>query len=112
MSPDRRRPATERGTSTLEVAGLVPVLLIVAFALIHGGFALYGISAAQTAARQAARADSLGQDATRAAERALPGWLSAEVETFGPGSGVRVRVDLPDVIPGTDLVVTRTAELP
>lgn len=116
MSPDLRRRRTpgrsQRGTATLEVAGLAPVILVVAFALIHGALALYGVSAAQTAARQAARAASLGDDPAAAAAAALPGWLDPTVSTFGPGHGVAVRVDLPDLVPGTDLAVTRDAVLP
>jgi hypothetical protein len=115
VSPDvraARRTASERGTSTLEVAGLAPLVLIVAFALVNAGFVLYGISAAQTAARQAARAYSLGQDPHAAASAALPRWLGSDVTTFSPGHGVRVRVDLPDLVPGTDLSVTREAVMP
>lgn len=114
MSPETpaRRATSERGTSTLEVAGLAPLVLLVAFVLVNAGFALYGVSAAQTAARQAARAHSLGQDPHAAARAALPGWLGSEVTTFEPGHGVSVRVDLPDVVPGADLAVTREAVMP
>ncbi|MGN6574301.1 MAG: TadE/TadG family type IV pilus assembly protein [Nocardioides sp.] len=108
--PDR----TERGTSTLEVAGLAPLVLTITLALLYAGFALYGITATQTAARQAARAASLGDDPYAAADAALPGWLDPEVSSFPTGSGttVRVRTDLPDFIPGTDLHVTREAVMP
>jgi hypothetical protein len=111
-APAPRRTNSERGTSTLEVAGLAPLVLIVAFVLVNAGFVLYGVSAAQTAARQAARAYSLGQDPHTAARGALPGWLGSDVTTFAPGHGVRVRVDLPDLVPGTNLSVTREAVMP
>lgn len=103
----------QSGTSTLEVTGLAPLVLIVCLALVHAAFALYGVSAAQTAARNAARAASLGEDPAYAAERSLPGWLPAPtVTTFGADHGVRVRVDLPDIIPRHDLRVTREAVMP
>jgi hypothetical protein len=113
--PDRSPARDERGTSTLEVAGVAPVVLFVTLALLYAGFALYGITATQTAARQAARAASLGDDPAAAADAALPGWLEPDVSTYGvgsSGSGVRVRTNLPDFIPGTDLAVTREAVMP
>ena len=113
--PDRRSRHDESGTSTLEVAGLAPLVLMITLALLYAGFALYGITATQTAARQAARAASLGDDPVTAADAALPGWLEPDVSTYpagGSGTGVRVRTDLPDFLPGTDLVVTREAVMP
>ncbi len=110
MAPIRKR--SERGTSALEVAGIAPLIALVAMALIQAAFAAYGISATQTAARQGARADSLGQDPAAAVRAALPSWLPATVQTFGPGHGVRARVNLPDLIPGSDLIVTREAVMP
>ena len=108
----RRR---ETGTSTLEVAGIAPLLLLVTIGLLYAGFALYGITATQTAARHAARAASLGQDPAAAADAALPGWLEPDVSTYpagDSGTGVRVRTNLPDPLPGRDLVVTREAVMP
>lgn len=113
--PDPAGPRGERGTSTLEVAGLAPLVLMITLALLYAGFALYGITATQTAARQAARAASLDEDPYAAADAALPGWLEPDVSTYptsGSGTGVRVRTDLPDFLPGTDLVVTREAVMP
>ena len=113
--PEARSRRGESGTSTLEVAGLAPLVLMITLALLYAGFALYGITATQTAARQAARAASLGEDPYTAADAALPGWLEPDVSTYpasGDGTGVRVRTDLPDFLPGTDLVVTREAVMP
>lgn len=102
----------QRGTSTLEVAGLAPMILFFTLVLLYAGFALYGITATQTAARQAARAASLGADPSAAAAAAMPGWLSHSVSTFHGGTGVRVTADLPDLLPGTDLLVARDAVMP
>jgi len=114
---DTPRRRGQRGTSTLEVAGLAPMLLLVLIVMLYAGFALYGVSATQTAARHAARAASLGQDPVSAARAALPGWLEPEVSTApagssGDGTAVRVRTDLPGFLPGTDLTVTREAVMP
>lgn len=102
----------EQGTTAVEMTVMAPIVLLVALALAHGALAIYGITATQTAARQAARAFSLNEDPAAAARDALPGWLPSVTETFGPDHGVIVRVDLPDVVPGTELIVTRRAELP
>ncbi|MGH3355960.1 MAG: TadE/TadG family type IV pilus assembly protein [Nocardioidaceae bacterium] len=102
----------EGGSTALEMVGLIPIVLVLIMALLQAGFSLYGISATQTAARQAARAASLGDSPEAAADTALPGWLDPTVAMVGPGNGVRVSVNLPDVVPGTDLIVDREAILP
>ena len=107
----RRRP-DDKGTTALEVAALAPIVALVAMALVQAAFAAYGITATQTAAREGARAASLDRNVNVAVENALPSWLPATVETFGPGHGVRVHVDLPDLVPGTNLIVTREAVMP
>jgi pilus assembly protein CpaE len=117
MSPADRSRRDQRGTATLEVAGLAPLILLVLIVMLYAGFALYGVSATQTAARHAARAAALGQDPAAAARAALPGWLEPQVTSAPAGSSpdgtvVRVRTDLPDFLPGTDLAVTREAVMP
>ena len=103
---------SENGTSALEVAGIAPLIALVAFSLVQAAFAAYGITATQTAARQGARAYSLDQSPGVAVDKALPDWLPATTQTFSPGHGVRVHVNLPDFLPGTDLIVTREAVMP
>lgn len=106
----------QRGTAALEVIGLAPLVLLLTLVLLYSGLALYGITATQTAARQAARAESLGENPYGAAGAALPGWLqpvSVDPQPVGDG-GTRISVttDLPDLLPGTDLLVTRSAAMP
>ncbi|QNN54156.1 TadE/TadG family type IV pilus assembly protein [Nocardioides mesophilus] len=110
--PRSPRRGDQRGTSTLEVAGIAPVFLLVTLVLLYCGFAFYGITATQTAARQAARAASLGEDPSAAAADAMPDWLPHTVSTFHGGTGVRVTTNLPDLLPGTDLLVSRDAVMP
>lgn len=102
----------QRGTSTLEVAGIAPLVLFITLVLLYSGFAFYGITATQTAARQGARAASLGEDPGAAVSAAMPGWLPHTTSTFHDGTGVRVTSNLPDLLPGTDLLVTRDAVMP
>jgi hypothetical protein len=109
---DRRDRTSQRGTSTLELVGIAPIVLATAMVMLYAGFALYGITATQTAARQAARAASLGDSPFAAADAAMPGWLGHDVDLFHGGTGVRVTADLPDLLPGTDLLVSREAVMP
>ena len=108
----RKSRKSEKGTSALEVAGIAPLIALVALSLVQAAFAAYGITATQTAARQGARAYSLNESPSVAVDNALPGWLPATTQTFSPGHGVRVQVNLPDFIPGSDLIVTREAVMP
>lgn len=113
--PIRRQRRADAGTSTLELMGMAPLVALLLLILIQAAFALYGITTAQTAARQGARALSQGKDPYAVVTRSVPKWINigpGDITTFGPGSGVRVRLDVPDVIPGTNLVITRETVMP
>lgn len=107
-----RRLHREGGTTALELTALVPLAVIVMFVFIQGAFVLYGVTATQTAARQGARAASLDQSPAAAVDRALPSWIRHDVTTYGPGHGVRVRADIPVIVPGMDFTVRREAVMP
>ncbi|MFD1859871.1 TadE family protein [Aeromicrobium camelliae] len=102
----------DRGTTALEMTALVPLAVLVLFVFIQGAFALYGVTATQTAARQGARAYSLDQNASAAVDSALPSWMRHRVETYGPGHGVRVQADIPVIIPGMSFTIERKAVMP
>lgn len=103
---------SERGTSTLEVMGMAPLVVLLLLVLVHAALALYGITTAQTAARQGARAFSQGDDPYSVVRKSVPGWMSVDVDTFGPGHGVRATVNLPDFLPIYDLKVARETVMP
>jgi TadE-like protein len=108
-----RRCRPERGSASIEFVGFLPVLLVTGLLLIQGAVALYAVTAAATSARHAARAYSLGEDPAGAAQAALPSWLTAQTQTLpGPGHGVRVGVDVPDIVPAMDIRVEREAVMP
>lgn len=105
----RRR---ESGTSTLEVVGMAPLVVLLLLILTQAALALYGITTAQTAARQGARAYSQGEDPYAVVRNSVPGWMSVEVDTFGPGHGVKATLDLPDFLPVYNLKVSRETVMP
>lgn len=102
----------ERGTSTLEVAGMAPLVVLVLLILVQAAMALYGITTAQTAARQGARAYSQGSDPYSVVRKSVPSWMGVKVVTFGPGHGVKATLDLPDIVPWYNLKVTRETVMP
>ena len=102
----------ERGTSTLEVVGMAPLVVLLLLILVQAAMALYGITTAQTAARQGARAYSQGNDPYSVVRKSVPGWMGVDVQTFGPGHGVKATLDLPDILPGYNLKVSRETVMP
>ncbi|MBT2506095.1 pilus assembly protein [Streptomyces sp. ISL-98] len=97
----------DRGVSTLEFAGFLPVLLFVAMATIQLGIIGYAGSQAGTAARAAARTEAQeelrGQgEATGLA--AISDWLAdgASIPTVNNGDTVTATasIKIPSVIPG------------
>ncbi len=93
-------PRREEGQATVELALLLPVLVLAAVAVLQVGLVVRDYVSVVHAAREAARAASVDADATAAAHRVLPG---ANVQV-GPrpavGEPIRVEVDFRSV---TDL---------
>lgn len=121
MSPRVRRPRDDRGTTTLEVAGMAPLVLFIMLLILQGVVALYAVSTAQTAVRQAAREYSqsaLGSDASARTvlEESVPGWMRIRKQEYeiinGTDRVVRAEFDIPDVVPFYDVRITREAVMP
>ncbi|MPY60413.1 TadE/TadG family type IV pilus assembly protein [Streptomyces spongiae] len=101
--PTRLWRWNDRGASILEFAGFLPILLVVGMAAIQLGLVGYGINQAGTAARAAARAESLNPGTGGAAgAAAVSGWLNPDVNPGGGGGDTTtatVTVNVPSVIP-------------
>ncbi|MFE7837638.1 TadE family protein [Streptomyces sp. NPDC057474] len=115
VKPPRHR-WNDRGASILEFAGFLPILLLVGMAAIQLGLVGYGISQAGSAARAAARAESLEAGTGQAAGvAAASAWLDPSPEVV-PGTDTTtatVVVTVPSVLPLFDPVaVERTATMP
>jgi hypothetical protein len=96
--PGRARGQDERGSASLELAALVPIVVLLMLFVFQVLAVAYTTQAASQAARDAARAYSLGRSPTAAAEASLPGAVRlVGVTTFGPRHGVRVEVEAPPV---------------
>jgi hypothetical protein len=115
----RRHPApAEHGQATVELVGVVFVIVLVALLAIQGITVVQTASITQEAARNGARALSQGQDWEAVVRRQVPDGL--DLKELDPdidrGSArVRVTVSAPLGLAGveiTDVSVTRTAEFP
>src|SRR3954467_11859771 len=93
-----------RGQATVEFVGILPLLVLIGLLCWQAVIAGQAIWMSGAAARAAARASALDQDAEAAARRVLPGALADGVSVDDAGGGdVRVRVAIPAVVGGLDL---------
>lgn len=106
----RAQDRPERGSVSLEVVMLVPLLVLVALLVLQLGVAGWSASQTQEAAQAAARAQSLGEDPLVAAEGALAGSLEVE-EISTSGDSVTLRVRVPRVSPLPTFTVTRDVSI-
>jgi hypothetical protein len=87
------------GQATVELVALLPLLVVIAFALWQAAVAGQAIWLAGAAARAAARAEALGQDPAPAARAALPPRLEDGLRVVAAdGGGVRVTLRIPSVL--------------
>lgn len=110
----RHAPARrDRGVASIEIVGLLPLVALVVSMILQFVAAAYTANAAESAARAAARAYSLGQDPTTAARRSLPSGIGpAKVTVHGPDHAATVTVHIPrtSVLPLHD--VSKTVVMP
>lgn len=107
------RRSGQAGQATLELVALLPVVLLLTGLMLQLGAVIWAITDTTEAARQGARAASMGQDGCSAARAALSGSLTFAAPC-SPGSGsVALAVDAPILIPGfPDVTIRRAADLP
>jgi hypothetical protein len=111
-------PGRERGQASVELVGIVFTIVVVALLSIQGITVAQTASIAQEAARNGARALSLGQDWQAVVERTVPEGLDlreAHPVVADGAARVRVTVAAPLGLAGMELVdvsLTRTAVFP
>jgi len=108
----RLRGDRERGSSAVELLGVMPVVVVVILVVLQVCAAAYATQATNQAARDGARALSRAQSVPAAVERSLPGGLTAESLTYPGGDGVRLVVRVPRVAIFPPFTVTREAVMP
>lgn len=109
----RRAPARrDEGTAAIEVVGFMPVVAVVVLVVLQLVFATATINAANQAARDGARAQSLGRSVTAAVDRSLPSAFDGHTVTVDGTGRVTVEVPMPRVGIFPEYAVTRTAVMP
>lgn len=98
----RQLRRSTRGSVVVEYLGILPLLLVVAMLILQGLTAVTVSTAAEDAARMAARAAARGDDPLAAARSSLPGWLDGRIEdldvtTDGPLVTATIDVSIPAV---------------
>lgn len=109
--------SSERGATAIEFVGLLPYLLFALLAVWQLLLVGAAATAAEHAARNASRGESIGKRPDVVAVEALPQWLrpGAEVVDHDRSTRVTVRVQVPILVPAwrsTRFAVARDAELP
>ncbi|MFE1773446.1 TadE family protein [Streptomyces sp. NPDC059008] len=112
----------DRGQVSIEFLGFLPILLLVALAVVQLGLAAYAVQQAGTGARAAARTASMDRadresDPQTAGRAAMSGWVADDASITVGGSGGAVRatatVRIPSLIPGVDFgSARRSATMP
>ena len=90
---------SERGQASVELLGLLPLLLLVALAAAQVLAAGYSSVLAGNAAEAAALALAGGGDPEAAVRDALPGWSRRQVDVALDGGNVKVRLRPPALFP-------------
>lgn len=116
------RSGRERGAVSVELVGLVLMLVLMAWVCVQGVYVTQIGGALEKAARDGARAGSLGAPVSAAVQAEVPGWARLDAVRTGSaavpgcaGSCVRVTASVPVGLPGvtfTRISVSRDAELP
>jgi hypothetical protein len=96
----RRFTAGERGQATIEVLGVLPVVLAIAFAACQALAAGAARELADHAAEAGAVALLEDADPGDAARGALPGWARERLHIRVTGAEVHVRLHPPTIVPG------------
>jgi hypothetical protein len=104
------RGGGERGQASVELLGLLPLLLAVALAAAQVLAVGYSSVLAGNAAEAAALALAGGRDPEAAARQALPGWSRKRLEVAVKGGDVRVRLRAPVLLPPLAAELEVTAE--
>jgi hypothetical protein len=95
---------SERGQASVELVGILPLVAVLGLLGWQAVVAGQAVWLSGAAARAAARASALDQDAAAAARRVLPGTLADGVSVDDAGGGdVKVHLTIPAVVGGIDL---------
>lgn len=103
----------DRGSAAVELAAAIPIVVLVLAALLQVASVVNVTSAANQAARDGARAISLGRSAEGAVRDSLPGSLEPEHVRVLAGGKVEVALEAKRVVPFMPTItVKRSVAMP
>lgn len=103
----------DRGSAAVELAAAIPIVVLVLAALLQVASVVNVTSAANQAARDGARAMSLGRSAEGAVRDSLPGGLEPKRVRILAGSKVEVELEAKRVVPFMPTItVKRSVAMP
>jgi hypothetical protein len=105
----RRSMSAERGQATIELVGVLPLILVVACAVCQALAAGAARELADHAAEAGAVALLQDADPRDAARHALPGWARRRLDVRVTGEQVHVRLHPPTIVPGLGSVLDARA---
>jgi Flp pilus assembly protein TadG len=111
----RRLRRDQRGQSSVELIGVLPLLFLVVLVVWQLALATWAVNQASNAARTVSRVNARGGDLKKTARNAVSPALRHGLKYEVRGEKATVRVRIPIVIPGLTterLVASRSAELP
>lgn len=92
--------AAARGQASSELVAAIPLLIVLALAVLQLAVVGWGVWTAGTAARAGARAQFVGGSPRGAARSAIPEVLEEDAAITTTGHGVAVTVRVPSLLPG------------
>jgi hypothetical protein len=107
--------AVERGSASVELMGILPLLLLAGLTAWQILLAAMTVTSAENAARAASRAEGRDDRGAEVGRDALPLWLRDQAEVQLSGTKATVVIEVPIIVPGLStgaLTVSRSAELP
>jgi pilus assembly protein CpaE len=111
----RRFRRDQRGQASIELMGVLPLLILVVLAVWQLALTTWAINQASNAARTVSRVSARGGDLKKTARNAVSPPLRKGLEYRVRGEKATVQVRIPIVIPGLSterIVASRSAELP
>lgn len=116
MTTHSRRHVGDRGSASVELAGWIPLLVLLALVAFQALAIIAVPVVVEGAARTGSHAGALGMDPVASAIDALPGPLRGSASVEADGASVRVSVRVPGLLPadwfGSQRDVTRSASFP
>jgi Flp pilus assembly protein TadG len=102
----------QNGNVLLELALILPVLLLFISGIVQFGFILNAKIAANSAAYEAARTATLSEEPYSSALAAVENYANGSLPGWKLGERLKAAIDIPDSNPGTLVVVEVTYSVP